>query len=322
MHRSAHGTTYPASGDLLQSTAETSSDPFPIRISVSTHGKTITIVVGVVARSDGRSDRQLGDPGGARASSSGVNATLRVLDLLAHRGPMQLSELARELGIAKSTIHRICAVLVERAWAIRDAEGRYDLGIRALRLGSAAGQLPIVTAFRSVAAEFLNDHDETVVLAVIDGVESLFIAMEETSQAVRYVTHVGSKTPAFASASGRVVLATYPPAIVEAMFAGRALVTPTGRRLNGMPELHRILDEVRARGYAENYEETAVGLYAASVPIVNDAHTALAAFTTLVPLSRVSRPERRDAILAGLHDVGRKLSELVSWLPSYSVRRP
>lgn len=272
--------------------------------------------------SDGAREGHQSEPRGSRATSAGVNAALRLLDLLAYRGPMQLSEIARELNVAKSTIHRIAAVLLERAWVIRDGEGRYELGIRALRLGSAAGQLPIVTAFRSVAAEFLDEHDETVVLAVIDGDESLFIAVEETSQPVRYVTHVGSKTPAFASASGRVVLATYPSAIVDSLWAGRPLVTPTGRRLNGMTELQRILEEVQAQGHAENDGETAHGLYAASVPILNNSQTALAAFTTLIPTSRVSAPERRQAILASLHDVGRRLSDLVSWLPSYSARRP
>lgn len=277
---------------------------------------------GMTALSDGSRESRPSESGGSRATSAGVNAALRLLDLLAHRGPLQLSEIARELHVAKSTIHRIAAVLLERAWVVRDGEGRYELGVRALRLGSAAGELPIVTAFRSVAAEFLDEHDETAVLAVIDGDESLYIAMEETSQPVRYVTHVGSKTPAFASASGRVVLATYPPAIVESLFAGRPLRMPTGRRLNGMTELHRILDEVRARGYAENEGETAPGLYAASVPVVGSSQTALAAFTTLIPLSRVSEPPRRRAILASLHDVGRRFSDLVSWLPSYSARRP
>ncbi len=272
--------------------------------------------------SDSSREEQQGEPQGSRSTSAGVNAALRLLDLVAHRGPMQLSEIARELDVAKSTIHRIAAVLHERAWVIRDGEGRYELGIRALRLGSAAGQLPIVTAFRSVAAEFLDAHDETVVLAVIDGEESLFIAMEETSQPVRFVTHIGSKTPSFASASGRVVLATYPPAIVESLWAGRPLVTPTGRRLNGTTELLQILDEVRAQGHAENVGETAHGLYAASVPIVNNAQTALAAFTALIPISRVFEPERRLAILATLHDLGSHFSDLVSWLPSYSARRP
>jgi DNA-binding IclR family transcriptional regulator len=261
-------------------------------------------------------------PGAARqGTSAGVQATLAVLDLLAAGGPLGLSEMARELGIAKSTLHRICAVLVERGWAVRDSDGRFALGIRALRLGSGSADLPIVTAFRTAAAQFLTRHDETIALAVVDGGESLFVALEETSQPVRLVTHVGSKTPAFASASGRVVLASHPPAEVSAMFAGQLLVTPTGRRLNGVAELQAILAEVRKRGYAENWEETADGLFAASVPIVNDDGVTLAALTTCVPVSRIP-PERKERIVDDLVSLGAALSESVRWLPSFSSRRP
>ncbi len=256
-----------------------------------------------------------------RATSTGVHATLRILDLLAAHGPLGLAELARELGIAKSTVHRICSILVERAWAVRDREGRYGLGIRALRLGARSSELPIVTAFRTVAAEFLAKHDETIALAVVDGDESLFLALAETSHPVRLVTHVGTKTPAFASASGRVVLASWPRERVERLFSGRPLVTPAGRRLNGVAELGKILDQVRAQGFAENWDETAVGLYAASVPVVNAAGETLAALTTCIPTSRMS-PERRQAILADLRAAGRTLSELASWLASVSDGRP
>ena len=264
----------------------------------------------------------LSDPIDRRPSTSaGVKATLAVLDLLAARSPLSLSEISRELGIAKSTLHRICAVLVERGWAVRDAEGGFALGIRALRLGSSSSELPIVTAFKTVAAEFLTRHDETIALAILDGLESLFVALEETSQPVRLVTHVGSKTPAFAAASGRVVLASHPPAEIAAMYGGKLLVTPTGRRLNGVAELQSFLVQVRERGYAENWEETAEGLYTASVPVTNDEDVTLAALTTCIPVSRIT-PERRELIVADLRALGTKLSELVGWLPSFSSRRP
>lgn len=254
------------------------------------------------------------------STSTGVKATLAVLDLLAARSPLSLSEISRELGVAKSTLHRICAVLVDRGWAVRDGDGRFSLGIRALRLGSSSSELPIVTAFKTVAVEFLTRHDESIALAILDGFESLFVALEETSQPVRLVTHVGSKTPAFASASGRVVLASHPPASVAAMYGGKLLVTPTGRRLNGVAELQAILAEVGEQGYAENVEETADGLYAASVPVTNDEGVTLAALTTLVPVSRIT-PERRALIVADLCTLGIRLSELVGWLPSFSSRR-
>lgn len=253
-----------------------------------------------------------------RMTSSGVHATLRVLDLLAAKGALPLAEISRELHLPKSTLHRVCTILAERAWVVRDDDGRFALGIRALAMGSRAGELPIVVGFRSVAAELLTKHDETVCLAALDGDDSVFVAVEETSHAVRLVTHVGSRTPAFASASGRVLLASRPPESLVGEYGGRPLVTPTGRRLNGLAELRTILERVRREGYAENDSETAVGLYAVSVPVKNDDGITIAALTVVVPTSRMS-PERRAIVVEDLRAAGERLSELVRWLPAFTV---
>jgi len=253
-----------------------------------------------------------------RLASSGVHATLRVLELLATGRTLALAELSRELGLPKSTLHRVCSILVERAWVVRDDDGRYTLGIRALSLSARSPQLPIVVGFRTVAAELLTSHDETVCLAALDGDDSVFVAIEETSHAVRLMTHVGSRTPAFAAASGRVILASRPEHGLVGEYEGRPLVTPTGRRLNGIAELRTILERARRDGYAENVEETAVGLYAAAVPVVNESGTTLAALTMCIPTSRMSAT-RREAILADLQDAGARLSDLVRWHDAFSV---
>jgi DNA-binding IclR family transcriptional regulator len=249
----------------------------------------------------------------------GVHAALGVLEFLATAGPTSLAELSRELGDAKSTLHRITAVLVERGWVIRDAAGQFELGIRALGLGSRSEELPIVTAFRSVAAWLMTRHDETVALAVLDGDETVYIAKEDSSESVRLVTAVGSRTIAFASASGRCHLARWRPEEVAAYWGGRALVTPVGRRMNGIAELQEILEQVRRDGYAENQGETASGLWSGSVPVVNDSGIVLAALTIGVPTSRINSDRRRE-ILDDLLAAGRRLSADVSWLPAYSAR--
>jgi DNA-binding IclR family transcriptional regulator len=250
-----------------------------------------------------------------------VQAALSVLELLAARGAVSLAELSRELRIAKSTLHRICGVLLDRGWVIRDEAGAYELGIRALGMAARSAELPIVTAFRGVAAWLLTRHDETVCLAVLDGDSSVFVAKEDSSQPVRLVTSVGSRTPAFASASGRVHLARRTPDAVAAEFAGRPLVTPVGRRLTGLGELAQILAQVRADGFAENDEETAAGLWAGSVPVVNRADVVLAALTLCVPLGRVT-PERRERLLRDLQIGGDRLAADVDWLPAWNARGP
>jgi DNA-binding IclR family transcriptional regulator len=255
-----------------------------------------------------------------RIGSPGVHAALSVLEALAGRGPLALSHLAGDLGLAKSTLHRVCAVLVDRSWLVRDRDGRYDLGIRAIGLGARSSQLPIIIAFRGVAAGLLTKHNETVCLAVVDGSESVFIALEETSHPVRLVTHVGSRTPAFASASGRVVNCDRAPAGIAAEFGGKPLITPTGRRLRGVSELGEILEQVRRNGYAENDGETAVGLHAISVPVRNGAGAVLAAMTLCVPTSRMS-PQRRETLIADLRSAGARLSADVARLPAWNATR-
>ena len=257
---------------------------------------------------------------GQAGRSPGVHAALSVMELVVTQGRLGLGDLARELQLPKSTLHRICAILVERGWALRDEGGRYEPGVRAIGLGSRAANLPIVTGFRHAVADLMTRHDETVCLAVIDGDESVFIAIEETTQPVRLQTWVGRRSPAFASASGRVILAGRAPAAVAAEYGGRALVTPTGRRLQTIGELEAILARVRADGFAENHEETAAGLYTASVPIVNETGTVLAAMTMCVPTSRMY-PGRRDGLLADLAAAGEALSRDVAWLPAFNAKR-
>jgi DNA-binding IclR family transcriptional regulator len=256
----------------------------------------------------------------ASPGSPGVHAALSVMELVVTEGPLGLGDLARDLQLPKRTLHRICAILVDRGWAIRDEQGRYEPGVRAIGLGSRAADLPIITGFRTAVSGLMTRHDETICLAVLDGRESVFVAIEETSQPVRLQTWVGRRAPAFASASGRVILASRRPEAVSAEYGGRPLIRPTGQRLRSVSELHEILDRVRVDGYAENHEETAAGLYTASVPIVNETGTVLAAMTICVPTSRMDA-DRRKRILADLIAAGEALSRDVAWLPAFNANR-
>jgi IclR family KDG regulon transcriptional repressor len=252
--------------------------------------------------------------------SPGIHAALSLLEALVAQAPLSLSELSARLSLPKSSLFRVCAVLAERGWVLRNADGRYSLGIRAFGLTAQSSEYPIVRAFRSVAADLLTRHNETVCLAVLDGDDSSYIAIEETTHPVRLVTHVGSRTPAFASASGRVMLTDRAQGVVAGQFAGRPLITPTGRRLRDVEELLGIVSDVTRQGYAENHEETAVGLHAISVPVRNATGAVLAALTMCIPTSRMN-PARRPILIADMQEAGRRLSDGVTWLAAWNATR-
>ena len=223
-------------------------------------------------------------------------AVLGVLEALDRTPAANLAELSRRTGIAKSTLHRVCGVMTVRGWVNRErSSGAYMLASRAVALGLSRPQSPFVEAFRRRAGDLLAQHNETTCLMVLEDDMTLFVAKAETTHQVRLVTEVGSRLPAFASASGRVLLADRPPEEVERMYAGRRLVTPTGRDLGGLDELSRILQRARHNGYAENVDETALGLHCIAAPI-GDPGQVVAAVTLCVPSGRMTADRRAKMI--------------------------
>jgi DNA-binding IclR family transcriptional regulator len=233
------------------------------------------------------------DQGGG---SPGISAVLDVLDVLDRHGPTTLAQLARETGAAKSTLHRVCSMMGERGWIARDAvSGCLELGPRVASLARAAPITPLTAGFHGVARRLIARHNETTCLTVLDGRDSVFIAKEETTHAVRLVTAVGSRLPAFAAASGRAMLADRSEPEVRALYEGSELETPTGRRLDGVEELLEILGETRRRGYAENIDETALGLHCLAVAVGRPGRV-VAAITFCVPTGRMSAARKREMV--------------------------
>jgi DNA-binding IclR family transcriptional regulator len=112
-----------------------------------------------------------------------------------------------------------------------------------------------------------------------------------------------------------VLLADLPSEIVEVTYAHRQLVTPTGRDFGGLEDLVRLLARVREDGFAENIEETAIGLHCIAVPVRNGRGRALAAMTACVPVGRID-PARREVLLADLRASAARLEADVAWLPT------
>ena len=97
-------------------------------------------------------DRHLdhGDEDGAAASGPGrpalqsVGIALDIIDALARAPELSLSELARRVGVAKSTAHRTCAVLARRGLLDRTADRGYRLGLRFVEYGRVATERTVV----------------------------------------------------------------------------------------------------------------------------------------------------------------------------------
>ncbi|WP_232548488.1 IclR family transcriptional regulator [Propioniciclava soli] len=245
----------------------------------------------------------------AGAAPAVVRATA-VLDALAAspRGFLALSELAREVGVAKSSTLQICTAL-EAGGLIRRDEAGYWLGRRTVELGGAyLSRLDQVTEFYDACARSSLMAGETLRLSVLAGIDTLCLARYEGHPPVRYTSGIGDRTPASATAQGKALLAKLDDAEVRRLYHGIPdLPQLTARSRATLPELLADLADARARGFAVDEEESAphvVGL-AVAVPTRGLHAPVLALSVTL--LDAEASAQRRDAMVTELGHLSRRL---------------
>ena len=138
-----------------------------------------------------------------------VTRAAAILDLLAENGsvPAGPSELARRLGLPKSSIANICAALVDTGLVRRVGTG-FTLGRKLAELGGAyLTSVDLVQEFYEACNELAAGSEETVQLAVLDGVEMTYLARHDGKQPVRLTSQIGRRLPASVTATGKAALA-------------------------------------------------------------------------------------------------------------------
>jgi DNA-binding IclR family transcriptional regulator len=201
-----------------------------------------------------------------------------------------ISDLARRLGIAKSTVHRLAVTLVADGMLEQNPDtGKYRLGIALFRLGSLVRRRMIMSnEARPLLRELREKVNETVHLAVLDGSEIMYVFNLESTQAIRMRSDVGVRKPAYCTAEGQAILAFQPSEVIERV-VGDGLAPRTPQTITDPNKLRKVLDGVRVRGCAIEDEESELGMRCIAAPLRNDAGEVVAAIGLAGPVSRLSK---------------------------------
>lgn len=205
----------------------------------------------------------------SRDPAPAVTRSIRLLELLADAGrPMNLTELAGALGLAKSSTANLCLALEAARMVERGARG-YRLGLRTAELGGAfAAQFNQVREFYGVCDASPVLGAELVQVAILDGSDALYIARHEGSRSLRIGTPLGSRLPAALTATGRAMLSTLTDDEVTALLGADAVFPAvTENSTRDLPGLLQRLAEARARGWALDAEESFAGIVGVAVPL-------------------------------------------------------
>ena len=191
-----------------------------------------------------------------------VSHSLQILGALADKqGAMGVSDLARVVGLGKSTVHALLATLRDGEFVEQTSAGQYRLGLGAFYVGSAA--VPGVPADGRLTPALwglAQECGEATSLAIAHHRDAVIVQRIESQSPLRAELRVGTRMPLHSSASGKCFLAGLSEPMFEALYPEEDLPPVTGHTLRSRSSLLRELDEVRRLGYATNRQEQTDGV--------------------------------------------------------------
>lgn len=237
------------------------------------------------------------DEPGLDGGVKSVLAALDVLECFADDDEIGVSDIARRMGVAKSTVHRLLTTLCARGLAEKNPEtGLYRLGLHLFELGQLAQDrmrlrrtaLPLLEELRQVSGC-------TIHLAVPEGADAVYVERLETLHGMRLMTSVGRRWPSHATSSGKVMAAFNPDYAAARKACG--FPAQTMKTIITEAQYDRTLAEIRKLGVAISNGEAQVGLASVAAPVLDGFGRARAAISLVGPAHELGEVVGRRARL-------------------------
>lgn len=231
--------------------------------------------------------------GKVAAANRSVDRACQVISAFTLAEPaLQLSELARRVGLPKATVHRLATSLIARGMLAQSADGRYRLGVKLLELGAVVREsLNAVQMCRPVIAKLAERSGETILLGTADWAtrEMLIVQRVDSPHPLTVGSPVGHRlTIPPGSVLGKALLSGLPPEDAREVVRALPLMRSTERTIVDAEELLADLSRARERGYAVEQGEYFDGVSGVAVPVIFDGAEPLATIGIVGPTSRIA----------------------------------
>ena len=233
-----------------------------------------------------------------RARLSSVANSIRLLTSFSgEENELGITTLATRLRLAKSTVHRLAATLTSAGFLEQNSEtGKYRLGVALFELGALVRRrMHVANEARPKLRELLEKTGETVQLGIVDHESVLYVYEMESRHAIRMAAAVGGRAPLHCTAVGKVLLAFQPVDYVKRVLSN-GLKSCTPKTMTRRDEVLAMLEEVAAREYAIDDEESEPGLRAIAAPVRNHTGSVIAALGVAAPVQRMTKKAMQDCV--------------------------
>lgn len=225
---------------------------------------------------------------------------------------LSVAEAAQRTGLDRAVVRRLLLTLVGLGYARIDGK-QFELTPKVLKLGYsflAASALDVT--LRPYLAELSAEIGEAVSVSVLDGNDVVFVARsEQPSDRVAFVVSMGMRLPAYASASGRVLMAALADGEAASLLRAARRDKRTPSTVVGERELLKLVRQARDDGHAVSWEELEEGLVGIAVPLGNRNGTVVASLNTNTNAARAQARQRVQRMLPRLKAMARRMAEVL-----------
>lgn len=215
-----------------------------------------------------------------KAKYSTLQNAIRLLNLFSSdQAEFSLTEMAAELDIGKSTVHRILISLESEGLIVKDPKTNlYRLGVSFLSLGNVITKNMQLYQYSTPILESLQKTTgETSGIMVLEKEYAYVVNLVESHYPIHYSTYIGQKEHVYCSSTGLVILA----------FQSAKTIDSLKERINPPKDFDCKIDSTRSNGYYVSIDEFYENVTSIAVPIRNGRGEVIASLAIAGPSERI-----------------------------------
>jgi len=239
---------------------------------------------------------------------------LDVLELLAEKGELSVSEVARFLGHNRTGSHRLLATLRELGYVEQNRNNKYRLTFKMLKLGT---KLSHRLGIRRMALPYMEKlsmaFGETINLGFRDGYNIFHLEKIDSKEILRVDSPIGSTAPIYCSALGKVIAAFMQKDELDSFLSNIELKPHGPNCITSVDKLKKELEKVKKQGFAIDNEELVSGLKCVAAPVFDHTGSVLYSISVSGPAMRLTKKrivEIQEELKKICQELSRELKQL------------
>ena len=222
---------------------------------------------------------------------------------------MTASDICRQTGIAKSTLHGLCQTLVDLELLVRRRDQTFQIGPHVMRWANAFSHNSDVTAeFSAIWDTETTLPGATITLSVMEGQDVVYVAARNSEMNTSLFRFgIGARLPAAFTATGKAFLSHMSNFEVTQLYSDSFPAPRTSYSVTSLEDLLDELAKVRANGYSIDNQQVAEGMVCIGAAVLDARNKPLAGVAVSLPAADLS-PSQREKLVQDVKRISRSIS--------------